>query len=97
MSKHRRRHHRDNTVQQESGFNINNIAQILKNINVDELSSMIENPSSDSKEEIEEKEEKNIGQTEILNSFKTLINADRAELIRTLIELYAASKNNLKK
>jgi hypothetical protein len=95
MSKRRRHHHHNHDYKkQENGFNFNNLAEILKNINFDEVLSLIGQKETKTEEL---KEEKSIGQEEILNAFRVLLNADKIKLVNTLIELYSASKNKLKK
>lgn len=94
MSRHRRHHHKQDTIQQDNVFNFNNVAEILKNINLNEVIALL--GQKDNKDG-ELGEEKSIGQEEILNAFRVLLNADKIKLVNTLIELYSASKNNLKK
>lgn len=95
MSNRRRHHHHNHDYkEQENGFNFNNLAEILKNINIDEVLSLIGQKETKTEEL---KQEKSIGQEEILNAFRVLLNADKIKLVNTLLELYSASKNNLKK
>lgn len=89
MSRHRR-HHKENAEEQNNMFNIGNIAEVLKNINADEVSSLL------NKENAADNDDKNMGRQEIISSIRTLLNSDKTELIRVLIEIYGVGKNKLK-
>lgn len=92
MTKHKK-HHRNNYEVQDNpfNFNINSITDVIKNINVEQLDSILNN--DDNKNSEEEKRNKQ----EIVNAIKLLINTDKTELLGILIELYGASKNNKEK
>lgn len=85
-----------------SGFdlsNLGNIAALLNNIDLNKLSSLlgnitstlpINNPGGDAVRDPDAEQRKN----ELANALRTLINADKSELLQVALQVYAATKNN---
>lgn len=115
MSRHKNHNRQHSSTQASStstGFDLNSITDYLKNVDMNQFTSIINtisnqslnnNISSDNKESTanasgNSTQQKNFDQNkvEIIKALKTLVNIDRAELLQTLITLYGMSKLNKK-
>ncbi|MFT8314158.1 MAG: hypothetical protein ABF633_07845 [Clostridium sp.] len=130
MSRHSRNHHHKsispqnsnngNSINNNSGgsFNFGNIAQLLSNIDINQVSSLlgkINNPRADNSQvgEVVNRDNmadevsnistinqgngqgngaRNTSREEIIRSINTLVNSDKAELLKIVMEIYGASK-----
>ena len=86
-----RRHRRRNITPVDNSFNFSKIAEIISNVNLDQLSSFIGRLRNNNGLE-EVAQDSNKEREEIINSIKILINSDKIELIRVFIDLYELSK-----
>lgn len=106
MSAHRRRNRNEETNSQTNGLNLNGIdlnsvAAIMKNIDINQLTSIIgslnqsqgnyneNNNIDDSEEAVRDRRQR---RREIVNALTTLMNADRAELLQVVMQLYGTKK-----
>lgn len=105
MSRHRRsRSSREDRYEQESpqasnnqqgGFNLASLAGLINSIDINQLAQSINQAGA----LIERQEEKGIRtapNADIIIALRTLINADKAMLLQTFIQLLAASWNQKK-
>jgi hypothetical protein len=83
----------NNTANSPFGnFNINGLAGIVNSIDVNALTNAINKAGDD----IDDKEERGVrgpANADIILALRTLINADKALLIQTVIQLFATSRN----
>ncbi|AJA48973.1 hypothetical protein CPAST_c29070 [Clostridium pasteurianum DSM 525 = ATCC 6013] len=128
MSRHRSHHKRvrskdsnNNAVNNSNtgSFNFGNIAQLLSNIDINQVSSLLgkmnnterqtnvveninteENYNNDnvtSDESIDEpRKQKSTSREEIIRSINTLVNSDKAELLKVVMEIYGSNKTKTK-
>lgn len=75
-----------------SNFNINSLAGIVNSIDVNQLSDAI-NRAGDDIDDQEERGIRSAPNADIILALRTLINADKALLIQTVIQLFAVSRN----
>ncbi|WP_139905414.1 hypothetical protein [Clostridium thermarum] len=107
MSRHSRqgRHVRPSRYEEESAqqisnttnnpfgnFNLNTIAGIVNSIDINALANAI-NKAGDDIDEQEERGLRSPANADIILALRTLINADKALLIQTVIQLFALSRN----
>jgi hypothetical protein len=109
MSRHRRRTRHEGSSQNSSGFNLNNldlssIAGIINNIDMNQVSAFLNNAVNNGGDI--EKDEKNnqipdsntsnaeSRKSELIRALRTLINADKSEVLQIVIQLYASARNN---
>lgn len=90
MAAHRKHHHVQGE-QPADNFPINfeNIIKIMGSVNLNEIASILDDMGS--------KAGDNKTRVDIINSIKTIVSADKAELISILIEAYGLSRLNQKK
>ncbi|AGK96316.1 hypothetical protein [Clostridium pasteurianum] len=121
MSRHSRNHHHKiissqdnnngNSINKNSGgsFNFGNIAQLLSNIDINQVSSLlgkVNNSQTDNNQIGEAVSNintinqgngaRNTGREEIIRAINTLVNSDKSELLRIVMEIYGASKTKAK-
>ncbi|MDD3223673.1 MAG: hypothetical protein PHX70_03025 [Clostridium sp.] len=90
MAAHKKHHHVQNE-QPADNFPINfeNIIKTMGSVNLGEIASILDSMGSKTGE--------NKTRADIINSIKTIVNSDKAELISILIEAYGLSRSNQKK
>lgn len=118
MSTHRSHHRKpisskDSNNNNNGSFNFGNIAQMLSNIDVNQVSSLLgkinnterqtndgeqvnQNDYSKGANSIntfnEASSQKNTSREEIIKSINILVNSDKSELLRIVMEIYGANK-----
>jgi hypothetical protein len=89
-----------------NGFDLSSIASLINNIDVNEISSYVNNLNKNNNSTIKdnpenaegnfEEDEAAMRKNELIRSITNLINADKAELLQIVIQLFAASRNTNK-
>lgn len=80
---------------QQGGFNLASLAGIINSIDINQLAHSI-NQAGDLIDEQEERGIRTAPNADIIVALRTLINADKAMLLQTFIQLMAASRNQKK-
>lgn len=75
-----------------ANFNINSLAGIVNGIDVNQLSQAINN-AGDVIDDQEERGIQSAPNADIILALRTLINADKALLLQTMIQLFAVGRN----
>jgi hypothetical protein len=109
MSRHRRRTRQEGASQSGSGFNLNNldlssIAGIINNIDMNQVSTFLNNAvkneaNTENGEKNNQTRDSNTSsvdprRNEIIRAMRTLINADKSEVLQVVIQLYASARNS---
>ncbi|OPJ55346.1 hypothetical protein [Clostridium oryzae] len=98
-SGHRKHHHKreESSTEQQNlssaifgNLNINNLANLINSVDVNELVASINNNNIAS--DNGEKDEAVLRKEEIATALRTLINCDKSELVQVLLKFYALRK-----
>jgi hypothetical protein len=87
----RKHHHKKNISNDYSTLDFSRVAELISALSLDKLSSVV-NSMEDSEVAAEKKEEDFSEREQIISSIRNLVNANKVELVKVFIDLYAASK-----